>query len=415
MPPSHAVASFWLGHCLGLALFGLGLSIFTLPATALESTGYFRAGIGSDTEGHEQACFQLPGAEIKYRLGNECELYSEFGANHELHEFGNGAALRAIGMLSLENRYGVTPTFQGDRGDTRLPQLYTEIAQLPALNGGSLWIGRRYYRRNDVHIADFYYWSPSGLGAGIEEFGLGYADLTLSYGFFREDDLDQPHKASRHDLQLAGIPSNRNGQLRLGFSYIDKPSRLPTAHSGWSVTVQHQQQEVLGGDNRLALQYGRGPGIGLGQTGPLDAPHQRERWRLVEALSWQFGSRFNGQLMVAYQQDRSLDGDQHWYSLGARPVYALTEHWKVALELGHDRVKPDNEDTRTLTKATLALLLAAGRQFDSRPELRLFVTHARWNTAAQDAAQVGDTLSRSGVYGSRRHGTTLGLQVEVSW
>lgn len=400
----------WLCTALGAVLLQLPWPVF-----AWDSSGYFRAGLGSDTEGHHQACFQLPGAETKYRLGNECELYGEFSLGQELHTFGNGAALRAVGMVSLYNRYGVSPTFSGDNGATRLPQFYAEAAQLPALNGGSAWVGRRYYRRNHIEITDFYYWDPSGLGAGLQDIGLGLGDLTLSYGFFREDDIEQPHKASRHDLQLAGIHSNRQGQLQLGLSYVDKPSGLTEAHSGWSLTLQHQQQAVLGGQNRLALQYGQGPGVGLGQTGPLDAGSERERWRLVEALNWQAGTRFNGQLLTVYQLDRRPDGDQRWYSLGARPVYAFTDHWKLALDLGQDWVKPDNEATRTLTKATLALLLAAGRQFDSRPELRLFVTHARWNAAAQQAAGADDPLSRTGVYGSRRHGTTVGIQLDASW
>jgi maltoporin len=48
-----------------------------LSANALEFAGYLRSGIGNSLEGGKQSCFKLPGAETKYRLGNECEQYAE--------------------------------------------------------------------------------------------------------------------------------------------------------------------------------------------------------------------------------------------------------------------------------------------------------------------------------------------------
>lgn len=398
------------------ALLALAVLWAAAPtAWAWEPEGYFRGGIGTDTEGHEQACFQLPGAPAKYRLGNECEIYAELALGHEFYRLEDGTSLRLFGMATFFNEYGHTPTFDGDHGSTRLPQIYLDVEEVPLLNGGSFWAGRRFYRRNDVHITDFYYWNPSGLGTGFENIGLGWKDLTLSYGFFREDSIDQPDKASRHDLQLGNIPANAGGQFELGLSYIDRPSRLDDAHSGWSVTLQHKQNELLGGGNVLALQYGEGPGIGLGQTGPLEADDDTRRWRVLEILTWQTHARFGGQLMAAVQDDQSPDNDQRWYSLGARPVYAFTDRWKLAVEFGHDRVHPDEGDIRILNKLTIAGILATGPGFNDRPELRLFVTHGRWNRAAQEAAADDDTLSASGVYGSQRHGTTVGLQLETWW
>ena len=42
-----------------------------------EFHGYFRSGYGLNGKGGQQVAFQAPGADAKYRLGNEAETYSE--------------------------------------------------------------------------------------------------------------------------------------------------------------------------------------------------------------------------------------------------------------------------------------------------------------------------------------------------
>jgi len=140
--------------------------------------------------------------------------------------------------------------------------------------------------------------------------------------------------------------------------------------------------------------------------------------RVIPALRWQnAANNFNGVLLGVYQRNRNTsDGVREWTSLGTRPVYAFTDHFKLALELGHDRIKPDpGGDTRTLTKITIAPILSPGRAFYDRPELRLFYTYARWNGAAQGAATAGSALSPTGPYGSERDGSTYGVQYERWW
>ncbi|MDU7559550.1 MAG: carbohydrate porin, partial [Pseudomonas sp.] len=135
----------------------LNRSIFTacvcllapLSANALEFAGYLRSGIGNSLEGGKQSCFKLPGAEAKYRLGNECEQYAELELRQDVYNFDDGSVLSVDGMASLYNQYNRQLTFQGDNGSARLPQLYAQWSNLPSLNGGSVWAGRRYYKRND--------------------------------------------------------------------------------------------------------------------------------------------------------------------------------------------------------------------------------------------------------------------------
>ncbi len=93
----------------------------------------------------------------------------------------------------------------------------------------------------------------------------------------------------------------------------------------------------------------------------------------------------------------------------------MTHVAKLQLEVGHDRNRPaGGGPTQQLTKITLAPTLSAGKDFTSRPELRAFVTYARWNRAAQLAATPGSSLSESGVFGGDTHGLSVGVQIE-SW
>jgi maltoporin len=48
-------------------------------AQAVDFNGYFRAGSGATKKGASRACYGLSGPSMKYRLGNECDIYGEFG------------------------------------------------------------------------------------------------------------------------------------------------------------------------------------------------------------------------------------------------------------------------------------------------------------------------------------------------
>ena len=402
-----------LNHSICIASLCL---LAPLSVNALEFAGYLRSGVGNSLNGGKQSCFKLPGAEAKYRLGNECEQYAELELRQDVYSFDDGSVLSVDGMASLYNQYDRQLTFQGDNGSARLPQLYAQWSNLPSLNGGSLWAGRRYYKRNDIHISDFYYWNQSATGAGIEDVLIG--GLKYSYALSRKDNLYQENYVTRHDFNVAGFNTNPGGQLELGLSYLDKPERTD-AHSGWAITAQHVQSEFLGGKNKFAVQYGEGSGTGLGYTGDFRLDNSSKRYRIVEFFDWQVTPRFGGQVEAVYQKDFRPDGgNQEWLSLGVRPAYAISEQFKLVTELGHDQVKAA-DGTRKLSKFTFAPTWSPkGPGFWTRPEVRLYYTYASWNAAAQRAANEfdsGSALSDSGAFGSARHGSNAGLQVEYWW
>jgi maltoporin len=399
---------------------GLAVSLASLAmpftAQALDFNGYVRSGVGESTASESQACFQLPGAASKFRLGNECEQYAELGLRQNLFTMDDGSVLSVEGMAALYNEYDHTPKFTGDHGFARLVQAYAEWSNIAALNNGSLWAGRRFYKRNDIHISDFYYWNQSATGAGIENVEIG--GLQYSYAFSRKDSVFQENYTNRHDFNVGGFDTNPDGELQFGVSYIADPDR-GDSNSGWSVTAQHEQIGFLGGSNTFAVQYGEGPGTGLGYTGDVTLDESAKSWRVVEFFDWQVTPRFGGQFQVVYQKDkRQGGGDQDWISLGVRPVYALTEEFKLVAEVGHDQIDAE-AGTRKLTKFTIAPTWSpAGPGFWARPEFRLYYTYAQWNDAAQEAANLmaaGSALSETGAFGTAQHGSNFGVQVEYWW
>lgn len=401
---------------LSLTLLAL---LWGQSAAALDVGGYIRALGGANSESGDAACFKLAGAGSKYRLGNECEIYGELMLGQQFAKLNDGATLRGNIMFSLFKPTSDDTLLSNNNADLGVAQAYLQAENLAALNGGVVWAGRRYYKREDIHVNDFFYWNPQGLGAGIEDVKLG--GVKLSYALFREDNEDQVRKATRHDFQIRGVQSNRDGELEFGFSLIPDAGLAAGGDDGWALTVQHRQSKLFGdGWNKLALQYGEGPGTGLGGTGPLTNTSDFKRWRVVEGIYAQLTPRLGGMLTAVYQKDEANTGDQTWTSLGGRLTYGLTQQIKLQAELGHDRVKPEGGDTRTLTKLTIAPSWALAPEFWSRPELRLFYTYARWNDAAAAAANnSGDaavvSMANNGLFAGTNHGSTIGLQFEGWW
>jgi maltoporin len=92
--------------------------------------------------------------------------------------------------------------------------------------------------------------------------------------------------------------------------------------------------------------------------------------------------------------------------------YAVTRNFKILAEVGVDRVSPQGQPSANLTKFTIAPTISAGKGFWERPELRFYVTRAKWNQAA-NAAAGADGLT--GLGDGKTSGTSYGIQAEVWW
>jgi maltoporin len=419
--------------------------------------GYFRGGFGASSLKGRQVCFSLakPGGVVsKYRLGNECEVWAESEFTTVAYADDDGMVARmhfmpTVYLPSSVNGYSPTGVvnspalYTTSTGATiAFPNLYLDMKGIPWLFGGTAWAGTRYYKRESVYISDFFYWNPSGVGGGVEDVELS-KDLRFSYGVFAVDGEPaapatntspllplQVDFGFRNDFQLRGIKFWDSGEFQVGFQYIaDYSNHLDEngasiTHSGWGATVQFVQK-LLGGDNKLAFQYGRGGGTGFGTLARFYYPDfslyhtsAESRFRIVDVLTVQPMEIIGGQVGLVYQHDDLGGGGQKqdWYSAGARATLGLTKYAKTIAEVGYDQVTKNNGNTELkqwLAKATwVPIALTAGPGFWTRPELRLFYTWATWNEDARTA-----TVDSGFVYTATQYlsGATFGLQGETTW
>ena len=265
----------------------------------ISTSGYFRGSFGASNQKGRMTCFKLalPGGLFsKYRLGNECEVWGEYNITTVVYAGDDGSVARLHFMPTVfiptsnigysPNGAINTPSMYSTATGAVLyfPNLYVDLKGVPWLGGGTAWLGTRYYKRESVYISDFFYWNPSGVGVGIEDIHLG-KDMRLSYAAFAMDGEPastgpspsptlppQSNFGVRNDLQLRGIKPYASGEFQVGVQLIANYSNDPATHGGWGVTLQHVQQ-LLGGNNKLAFQYGRGGGTG--EPSPQHLPFSR--------------------------------------------------------------------------------------------------------------------------------------------
>ena len=387
--------------------------------------GYLRAGAGSNTssDGGSQGCFGLGGNTMKYRLGNECDAYTEFGYTKAIAKSGDVTYMATVWV----NAYAPNSDF----GDNKvgIVKAYVEAQGLDFLNGGTAWVGKRFYYRPDIHMLDLQYINMNGTGAGLDRIQAGPGKF--SYAFFKDNDIAQRNDAGvylgtksavRQNFIYGEIPVNTNGTLDLAATYIIGEGKdndvLGPKNNGWQVSAFHRQAKVFGGGNTFGVQYGVGPGVGgdgngqFGASGNTAFDSDRKRMRVFNDMAIQPMENFGMEFVALWQKDETKTaGSSTWTSVGVRPVYAFTNNFKLIGELGTDRVTQSSGPTKRLTKITIAPAISAGPGLWSRPELRAFVTYGKLNDAA--TASVNAANNGGPIYNNNTSGTSYGFQVEA--
>jgi maltoporin len=390
----------------------LGLAAGAVQAVPVDFGGYLRSGFGTSSEGGKETCFGLAGASSKYRLGNECETYAELKFGADVYKAPNGMTFRVNTLVAFS--VNQDQDWEQSTPAWREANVVAENIGTGAFAKAKAWVGKRFYDRQDVYITDYYFWNNSGPGAGVENIDLGGAKL--AYAIVRNADTeDGKRMALAHDIRFSGIGVNPDGALTVGLQYnqkrgTDDAEPIPKGHL---ITLMHTQSNVLGGYNKVALQYGKGSGANTGGISLANDSNDKVK-RLTEQLMVQ-NSSWSGMATLVYEDRESGGLSTKWTSAGARPIWHFTDNYSLAAELGFDSVKPEGGDTRRLAKFTIAPQMSAGNTFWSRPVLRVFYTYAKWNKAAQEAADAGTALSSTGVFGGKTKGSSAGFQVESWW
>lgn len=413
------------------------------PTMAVDFTGYARSGIGWTGSGGEQQCFQATGAQSKYRLGNECETYAELKLGQEVWKEGDKSFYFDTNVaysVSQQNDWEATsPAFR--EANVKGKNL------IDALPGSTIWAGKRFYQRHDVHMIDFYYWDISGPGAGLEDVDLGFGKLSFaatrsseaggSYTFSSDRIRDYAENTANDvfDVRLAGLEINPNGVLELGVDYGRANARDDyrleddASKDGWMFTAEHTQS-MLGGYNKFVLQYATdaltSQGKGLPQGGNIN--NNGKMYRILDHGAINLAPRWD-LMYVAMYQNTDLDNNRgtEWYTVGIRPMFKWTPIMSTLLEVGYDNVKSQQVDDRNgQYKITLAQQWQAGDTIWSRPALRLFATYAKWDEKwgyVKDADGDATTFAASDSSGNGLLTTSrgdndewsFGAQMEIWW
>ncbi|WP_111496997.1 MULTISPECIES: maltoporin [Marinobacter] len=393
-------------------------------ASAVDFHGYFRSGIGSTVGGGDQACFQAQGAGAKYRLGNECETYAEVQLGDEVWSEGD-TSFYVDSMIAYvtdqENDGEFSSDDDANIGVRQFNVRGTNV--IKSLPGSTLWIGKRYYKRHDIHINDFYYWDVSGPGAGLEDIDVGTGKLHVAWTRSTNDEtgtnVDDDDEVTNDiiDVRWTDIPVNPNGNLEVGFDYgsanltdEQEDAGVEDDQNGYLVTAEHHQTEFLGGFNKFTVQYATDSMIGGPGKANSSAVNEGDMLRVIDHGVIPLGSKMD-MFYAAIYQDVSLDDDTgaRWLSAGVRPTYYWSQLMSTAVEVGLDQVSPEasGEDDYDLQKITLSQQWEPDATFFARPQLRLFATYAHWSDNYNAASE--------SIEDSETDGLTFGAQAEVWW
>ncbi len=404
------------------------VALMATSASALDFHGYFREGVGFNSKGGNQACFSV--GLYKARLGNECDLYGEWEFSQTIYKDDNGVEVKYVFMPA----YGVPVTVPSEGGGELAPgygygtgNLYVQQnwagIKLPQLNGATIWAGDRYYKREDVHSYDFFYYNPQQghPTVGIEDVSLGFAKMALAISSVGTGAVTGAWMMPA--LHIYDIPLLENGTLQLiaTMAVPMKQDADPTLGAGtdpktspW-FTVDYLQDKFLGGSNKLTFQYAMGSLAGMG--GPsATATSDDKRIRVIDQLYFQPTPQFSGAFVFIWEGVSTPvvagGSGENDFSFELRPAYHVSDYFKLAVDASYQirspKDAPAGVDSTKLLKITVAPTLVTGRGFFARPEFRLFATYGKWsNVAAQQAF--------SGAFADKDNGLSFGAQVEAWW
>jgi maltoporin len=400
-----------------------------------EFHGYFRSGYGLNGKGGQQVAFQAPGADAKYRLGNEAETYGELiFVNNWLNPDRDSDKAWAKTEVMIEanttnsTNYANFPNGIGN-DQFRLREAFVSMGNLSESQpGAKFWAGERYYRRQHIEIDDYYPLDMSGYGAGVEDLDLGIGKMAVAFlsgarpdivtenGSLAKSNLDIRFYDLKGPLGLwAGwfdFASQKGGRVITGTNLTNIPSS-----DGFALGIRHQRLEWHGGFHAFSIQYGTGaasnyssPGSGVVLFDPTLFLNSAAQLLVTEQVLLQPNDKFA--IMPIFVYRRTKDGVpgrgwNDWASFGARPEVFFTRNLSLAFEAGFDHT----DDAAGLyhgwlRKFTVAPQIGVGRKFFSRPVLRAFFTYANWSEGMK--GYVGGIP-----YRNNTNGMTYGVQAET--
>ena len=435
--------------------------------------GYMRAGVGHFSHGGSQTRWK---SDQVGRLGNEEDTYGELELGSRVFkkddvEFyvDSMVAVKSMG----DNDYEATDRANGyfanasiadnttDAGnysseDTEfaLRQLNVQVkGVIPTNKDATIWAGKRFYQRHDIHIWDYYYWDVSGSGAGLENVQIGPGKLSVAwvrkahdqitemedgtaqkYKYIAKDGTIQEDKSTYgnvniYDIRYAGSYWD-GGYLEFGYTAMD-PDKAHSDHVWYndntssaglsSMFTIEWTQSGNWGFNKATFQYAnKGWNIGNHNTwyGSYADMSDNKFWRVIDQgevsfldpkFHLMYAARFDRQDYGYVRYKGSGDGFKT-FAVAVRPSYQVTTYSRVMAEIGAYWTKYtgiDNADDQG-QKYTLAYAIAPNASLWARPEIRFYVSYLHHS----NGEAINDTLHDTLKWNSA---VNFGIQAEAWW
>ena len=424
---------------------------FAMPAQAdftpnANFNGYMRSGVM-----HGNSAFGSKTDTVKLgRLGSENDTFMEFGLGADVAKV-DDVTYSVYGMIA----HG------GDGNETdwntnlSCRQAWAGAKNLLGQGDDFLWIGKRYYKREDIHILDEYYYNVSGTGVGLENVVLGPGKISLAwtrndkdakkdkvniYSMKSEykykglkDDGNKPAKVkvNTYDVRYE-FPVWDGASLQLGSTYLEAEKDKNGSYRTYTIEKENSIGDglnlsaelnigLLGGFNKTVVQSFSGSSAadvhyGTGSSVYYD---EGQGWRLINWGDVHFTKEFGMFHVVQYAHSsgfKSYDSERS-VNLVVRPYYQLTKMTKLLAEVGWfaDKKTANTDDkgvqsyvSKHGSKYTLAYAISPdASNFWSRPEFRFYVSHV----SVSDNMNIGPTNE----WVRQTSDNMFGAQVEAWW
>jgi maltoporin len=335
-----------------------------------------------------------------------------------------------IGNVSSSSAYGGVTL--------ALPELYAE-----ALNIGgskwSAWVGAKFFRGYDVHIADYFYFDDHS----TQGFGVTYNKTTFAVLFPGAVDTSSsvppyfylnivdgtPRAGLRGRTVLVGehiIPFDQNRQkikLLAEYHHLADANLTDTttqynypSEGGWVLGAEHTTDvntSISGSFNQAAVRYGQGIANGgdggnsktwLTYGGPdLNTRKYGNAYSiaLVDHILLNLTPKYSVNGYAIYTKSRGgsdslsktpdffgreIFNRKEEYAIGVRNFWYVTKRFHLITELHYANRKDGGQPSASMTKLSIVPTLVPTGKADpwARPHLRLIYSVARYNDFASE-------------------------------
>lgn len=386
--------------------------------------GYVRAGVGTNTYGGDQECFYNQGAgggngigRNEFRLANECSNYLELGFrfNHIKSESKN-----VFTQFRISNNHS-----GNDAGyDAQATNFVEAFAEIQGYNDQvySYWVGKRFYRDQDVYIDDYYYFgSTNGNGAGMGNIPLLGGKLSLAYLKRVTDVRTQKgyQGITMYDARLKSVPWTTNLKQNFWMAAGLAPEGTNQVNNekykkanGFVAGTLVEYNLFDSGFNHFAALWGQGVLSNFNLYGdstlvPTDTGDSQYRLRFINHTTYDISSRWAFHMSLNHERLYTHgETTEQWMGLGIRPVYRVTPTFHLVTEAGSSIVQKNG--AHRLSRLTIAPQLSISESLWGRPVLRAFYTHSFWSTNNKN-----NVATNAPTYADKTSGGAYGFQMET--